>query len=381
MSFKQWFTQEYDKDLEVRVKNALQISMTDSERAQSRDFLTRYMRMHPAHVRIQKSKSWFSLRLHPYPIIATVLIIVLGGSTAGAATLAQSALPGDLLYPIKVNLNEQVREVLATTPEKRASVALSRAEERIKELEKLEARGADETLILSSEERIDEQVRDAEEKSLETRDKNGERGEREQRLVAVLRAHEQIINKNQEPVGGSLVPDVSLEEVVAFTTHIAADSTTTSAPQTSVMAAEVAREEVETKKAARIAPTSSSDTENMTLETKSSSTPSKTLARQKKAAEQRVDALQKLIKKLERQADSSALQNAQIALESAQELLENGDKVISDNETEASFLLTKALTTAIDAREALNKKEKTDDSRDRSGRYNSRDGKNRDRDD
>jgi len=363
MTFKQWFTQEYDRDLEAHVKNAVHISMTQEERAQTKEFLMKYARLHPARTRTPERPSWFSWSLHPYPIITGLLIVVLGGSSAAAASLAQSALPGDLLYPVKVNVNEGVSAALATTPEKKAAVALSRAEERIKELAALENRGADTSLLQTSEDRVDEQVRIAEEKSLETGDTNGERGQREQRLVAVLRAHEQIINKNQVPIGGSLEPEASLEDVVAFSAQTVATDTAsrTSAPA-SFVATDV-REVSAVKKIARNVPVPLNTTKEQ--EKKSTSTPSKVLARQKKAAEQRVDALKKLILKLEKQSDAQALKSARLALESAQDFLVHGDEALNDNETEASFLLNKALSTAIDGREALSESKKSEENRER----------------
>ena len=58
---------------------------------------------------------------------ALLLVFVLGGGTAYAA---QGALPGGLLYPVKVYVNESVAEALATSPEAKLSFHASRAEER-----------------------------------------------------------------------------------------------------------------------------------------------------------------------------------------------------------------------------------------------------------
>lgn len=54
--------------------------------------------------------------------------------TAGAAAAAQSALPGDLLYPLK-QATESVRLALAGSPEQTARLQLALAEERMEEID------------------------------------------------------------------------------------------------------------------------------------------------------------------------------------------------------------------------------------------------------
>lgn len=67
------------------------------------------------------------------PIIIAILI-ALGG---GTATLANSAKPGDALYPVD-QLIEQIREKLATSPETKTQLLAQFADERVAELAKLE---------------------------------------------------------------------------------------------------------------------------------------------------------------------------------------------------------------------------------------------------
>lgn len=69
------------------------------------------------------------------PIFAVIaLVALLGGGTSFAA---QGALPGDILYPVKVNVNEEVRAILAFSPQARATVDTERATARLDEAEKL----------------------------------------------------------------------------------------------------------------------------------------------------------------------------------------------------------------------------------------------------
>lgn len=70
---------------------------------------------------------------------ALALVLVFGG--VGTAAAAQGALPGDLLYPVKVSINETVEVALATTPHARAEVSTKLAQRRVEEAEALAARG------------------------------------------------------------------------------------------------------------------------------------------------------------------------------------------------------------------------------------------------
>jgi hypothetical protein len=79
---------------------------------------------------------WFSPRFS-VPIAALLLI----GLTSGTAFAAQSALPGDPLYAIKVNVTEPVQGALATTPKAKAEWHVQVAETRLEEGEALAASG------------------------------------------------------------------------------------------------------------------------------------------------------------------------------------------------------------------------------------------------
>ena len=67
-----------------------------------------------------------------------LLVVFVGAGTAGAA---QGSLPGDLLYPVKISVNEAVEVALATTPVAKAEVSAKLAERRVEEAEVLASRG------------------------------------------------------------------------------------------------------------------------------------------------------------------------------------------------------------------------------------------------
>ncbi len=76
----------------------------------------------------------WTMRLSLGALVATVaamiILVLTGGSVAVAA---QTSLPGDVFYPLKVHLIENVRSVLAITPSAKAAVALQRVQDRLSE--------------------------------------------------------------------------------------------------------------------------------------------------------------------------------------------------------------------------------------------------------
>ena len=66
------------------------------------------------------------------------LALLVGGGTSYAA---EGAVPGDLLYPIKVEVNENVKSALAVSADAEARLQARLAEERLEEAQKLAARG------------------------------------------------------------------------------------------------------------------------------------------------------------------------------------------------------------------------------------------------
>ncbi len=68
-------------------------------------------------------------------IIAVLIITALAGGGVSAA--AESALPGDALYAVKVSVNEEVRAAFTFSAERKANWEARRAERRLEEVEKL----------------------------------------------------------------------------------------------------------------------------------------------------------------------------------------------------------------------------------------------------
>src|SRR3989338_427037 len=92
--------------------------------------------------------------LKPMPIFAMLMIMTLAGG--GISMAAEGALPGDLLYPVKVNINEEVRSTLTFSEEAVANWEARRAERSLEEAQKLAAKGeVKEEIRIKLEERFE----------------------------------------------------------------------------------------------------------------------------------------------------------------------------------------------------------------------------------
>lgn len=127
-----------NNNLENLIKK-IKISLTESEKGNMRNFLISHIEnSRPAPTLERKPvKSdlffGFNLLFSRYAVVPIVAFFLL----AGTSYAAQNSLPGDLLYPVKTNVNEKVAGVFATTPlakAKREAVLLERRLDEAREL-------------------------------------------------------------------------------------------------------------------------------------------------------------------------------------------------------------------------------------------------------
>jgi len=71
--------------------------------------------------------------------VLLILAVLVGG---GVSVAAEKALPGDILYPVKVDINEKVRGWLSVSEESKANWEVKRAERRLEEAETLAGEGS-----------------------------------------------------------------------------------------------------------------------------------------------------------------------------------------------------------------------------------------------
>ena len=147
------------------------------------------------------------------PVIAIILIIALvGGGSASVA--AQQALPQDILYPIKININEKVRSALAFSPEAKAEIEVELAEKRVEEAEQLAAEGR---LTKAAQAQVEQNFDRHAAKIKEKIEQFSAQGKAEKalelasNLEASLKAHEQILNQLSLKKGNENVKKLALE--------------------------------------------------------------------------------------------------------------------------------------------------------------------------
>lgn len=74
----------------------------------------------------------------PFIAIALAIAAAVGG---GASIAAQDSLPGDALYPVKINVNERIETALSFSQEAKAQAHLEAIEARQAEAKELQAEG------------------------------------------------------------------------------------------------------------------------------------------------------------------------------------------------------------------------------------------------
>lgn len=142
-----------DKDTTAYFEKMKKLSLTPKMRDSLRASLLEYARFHSAQGSVRIAEEARSMKQMPSSIAfirritinlrtmtaAIILMaLLLGGGTSYAA---QGAVPGDILYPVKVDVNDNVRSALALSDEAKASVQADLLKERLEEAETLAADG------------------------------------------------------------------------------------------------------------------------------------------------------------------------------------------------------------------------------------------------
>lgn len=158
----------------------LKLSQTAKERMQHT--LSEYADFHAVDASVRagtesrshtqvSSQSWFAALFMnsnrmTMPALGIVALLLVGSGTSFAA---QGSVPGDTLYPVKITINENIREAMTFGDEAEARLAIDLLEERIAEAEQLEAEGKlTGELALAVEAEVAEQAEVAARASAET---------------------------------------------------------------------------------------------------------------------------------------------------------------------------------------------------------------------
>lgn len=114
----------------------------------------------------------FTLRAFPAQLVVVSLLVTTGG---GFAYAAEDALPGDTLYPLKVEVTEPLREYLTFSEERRTERALHHLNRRFEEAQRLlELEEIDPSHRAVLEERIEERMTHMEERLQRLSEHNAE---------------------------------------------------------------------------------------------------------------------------------------------------------------------------------------------------------------
>ncbi len=122
-------------DLDALFAPAQKTQMPADRKALMRSAIRAYAAEHP----VREKRRWFAFGWSTQwkAAYASLLLVATGGQVCFAA---EAAVPGDALYPVKININETVFSALALSPEAQTDWATTQAERRLQEAEELIAR-------------------------------------------------------------------------------------------------------------------------------------------------------------------------------------------------------------------------------------------------
>lgn len=142
------------------------------------------------------------------PALLALLLLIGGGVSAAA----EQSVPGDFLYPVKINFNEEVRSILAVTDQDEARWQTQAAERRLSEAETLTERGTlDEATRATLEDEFTANVASAEEHTtnLVAAGELASASDIILNLESALTAHQQIITQLTTTANTALAADVA----------------------------------------------------------------------------------------------------------------------------------------------------------------------------
>lgn len=202
----------------------------------------------PFSIKNHLSRSWssyiLSRRFVPSFVIVAVLFI-----SGGLLAKAETALPGDVLYSLKLNINEEVRDIAALTPEAKARLAIDVTERRLQEAAALSAQGRfDQTSQTLIKKELAKNVNQFKNRvaSLVSRNDLGAAQQLAVDFESSLKAHELILEKISSDNGSStdsarissLISDIRGQIATSTASRIDIDSKELLADSTNLMKAQ-----------------------------------------------------------------------------------------------------------------------------------------------
>ena len=188
--------------IEKLFKKGKEVALNERKKDAMQREILMFMEKNPINGGAPK-KSWFGFFGHfrlktPMVSLASIMLVLLVGGITSVS--ANSALPGNFLYPMKVGFNEKIREVLAFSDEAKLEVSMALAELRLQEIEQLAIEGKKDS---RNEAAINSNFNHHAKKASVYLDKLNETGNNEKietmsaNFEASLRAHKTIIESLQ----------------------------------------------------------------------------------------------------------------------------------------------------------------------------------------
>jgi hypothetical protein len=132
----------FNNDIRKFFKDLKTIDLSEQKKSLIEQEVFVYMKNNPVIEELHKNRFWFLQNTafkRTLVTLSIILVFLVTGSALGAK--ADSALPGDWLYPVKIGLNEKVMEVLAFSEENKANLNIKLVNLRLEEAEKLLMQG------------------------------------------------------------------------------------------------------------------------------------------------------------------------------------------------------------------------------------------------
>lgn len=209
-----------------QLKKGREIRMTETERISMRENLAAFMKAHPApeskassfvsNLPSPYSQAWGGLVFMRVMASALVLVLLVG---SGATFASAKAVPGSLLYPIRIHVKEKAERALLHAPEKKLAYDQARLEARISELETLAAADKEEDpeTVFTAKAAFTENLSDFE-KTLALNEESG-------RIAVSLQTREAIASRlaayapePEAPVATMMMAKMSVVSATAETT-------------------------------------------------------------------------------------------------------------------------------------------------------------------
>ncbi|MEK9159382.1 MAG: DUF5667 domain-containing protein [Patescibacteria group bacterium] len=207
-----------------KLKNAVHsICLSEEEKSDGRNEFLEFMEKNPVHRQnydrgfTRFLDRFYAMTRRPMAATATLLGVFVV-SASGLSYAAESTVPGDLLYPVKIHVNEQVQGFFYFDAKSKAQWELDRIERRLEEVETLKNAGKLDIKIKTEvKQELDVNAKAVVEhlKELKAEGKEEEVAEIESTFDSVFNLHEEAaldIEFNITEIDPIVIPDSTDEE-------------------------------------------------------------------------------------------------------------------------------------------------------------------------